>query len=94
MVDELVEPSSTEECTENIDEVKIAEMTLFERGNECVFSYAICVVLAVIALAINIGIWAYFVYSRWYLKKDVICVKFGTHTQCNCIQQSCAQTRI
>ena len=65
MVDELVEPSSTEECTENIDEVKIAEMALFEHGNECVFSYAICVVLAVIALAISIGIGAYFVYSRW-----------------------------
>ena len=25
----------TEECTENIDEVKIAGMTLFERGSEC-----------------------------------------------------------
>ena len=27
------------------------------------------------------GIGAYFVYSRWYLKKDVICVKFDTRTQ-------------
>ena len=42
----------------NIDEVKIAEMALSEHGDECVCSYAICVVLAVIALAISIGIGA------------------------------------
>ena len=89
-----VERSSTEECTENIDEVKIAEMALSEHGDECVCSYAICVVLAVIALAISIGIGAYFVYSRWYLKKDVIRVTFGTRIQWNCIQRSCAQGTI
>ena len=33
VVDELVE-----ECTENIDKVKIARMALFEHGNECVYS--------------------------------------------------------
>ena len=33
MVDKL-----TEECTENIDEVKTAEMVLFERESECVYS--------------------------------------------------------
>ena len=64
-----------EECTENIDEVKIAD------GNECVCSYTTCVVLAVIALAISIGIGAYFIYSRWYLKKDITQIKFGTRTQ-------------
>ena len=52
-----------EECTENIDEVKIAGMVLFENGNECVCSYTICVVLAVIALTISIGIGAYFGYK-------------------------------
>ena len=67
-----------EQCTENIDEVKIAD------GNECVCSYTICVVLAVIALAISIGIGAYLIYSRWYLKKDVTQIKFGTRTQWNC----------
>ena len=51
LLDKLVE-----ESTENIDEVKIAEMALFEHGNECVCSYTICVVLAAIALAISIGI--------------------------------------
>ena len=58
------------ECTENIDEVKIAEITSMEmrsagHENVCVCSYTICVILAVIALAISIGIGAYFVYSRW-----------------------------
>ena len=49
LVDKLVE-----ECTENIDEVKIAGMALFEHGNECVYSYTICVILTVIALTISI----------------------------------------
>ena len=64
MVDELVERSSTDrsfakECTENIDEVKIAD------ENECVCSYTISVALAVIALAISIQIGAHFACSRW-----------------------------
>ena len=29
----------------------------------------------------NIGIGNYFIYFHWYLKKDIICMKFGTHTQ-------------
>ena len=41
-----------EECTENIDEVKIAH------ENEYVCSYIICLVLVVITLAISIGIGA------------------------------------
>ena len=49
LVDKLIE-----ECTENIDEVKIAEKALLEHGNECVYSYKIYVILAVIALTINI----------------------------------------
>ena len=47
-------------CTENIDEVKITEMALFEHRNECVCcSYTICVIFAVIALTISIGTGAY-----------------------------------
>ena len=52
-----------------------AEMALFEHGNECICSYTICVI---------IGIGAYFVWkymNQWYLKKDVIRVKFGTGIQ-------------
>ena len=58
MVHELTERSSIEECTENIDEVKIAN------EKECVCSYAICIILAVIALEIGTGIGAYFAYSH------------------------------
>ena len=34
------------------------------------------VILAAIALAISIGVSAYFAYSCWYFKKDVIQIKF------------------
>ena len=50
-------------------------MALFEHGNECVCSYTICVMLVVIVLTISTEIGAYFVFSRWYLKKDVPCDK-------------------
>ena len=58
LVHELTERSSTEECTENIDEVKIAN------EKECVCSYTICIILAVKALEIDIGIGAYIAYSH------------------------------
>ena len=32
-----------EECTKNVEEVKIVKMALFERRNECVWSYIVCV---------------------------------------------------
>ena len=50
--------NSAEECTENIDEVKIAN------EKECVCSYTICIILAAIALEIGTGIGAYFAYSH------------------------------
>ena len=84
LVDKVIGRRSGEECTENIYEVKIDEMALYDHGNECVFPYATCVVLAVIALAISIGTGGYFAHkymNQWYLKKDVICVRCGTHTQ-------------
>ena len=59
-------------------------MALFAYGNECVCSCTICVILAVIASTISIEIGTYFAYkyiNQWYLKKNVIHVKFGTRTQ-------------
>ena len=59
-------------------------MALFEHRNECVCSFTICFILALIALTIRNGIGAYFAYKymdHWYLKKYLICVKFGTRTQ-------------
>ena len=88
LVDKLVA-----ECTENIDELKIAEITLTElhsskHENVCVRSYTICVILAVIALAISIRIGAYFAYSRWYLQKDATRIKFDTRNQWNCAENN------
>ena len=65
LVDKLVE-----ECIEKIDAAKIAGMALFEHGNECVCSYTVCVVLAVIALTIIIGIGAYFAYNYMNRNKE------------------------
>ena len=39
------------------------------------------IVLFSIFFTINTGIGSYFLYFHWYLKKDAICVKFGTRTQ-------------
>ena len=49
-----------EECTENIDEAELTGMAVLEDGNECVYSYTVCIILAAIALTICIGIGAYF----------------------------------
>ena len=74
MIDKLVE-----ECTENIEETK-----LVENENENKHRCSSCteyIVLFSLRFAINIGIATYFVFSRWYLKKDIPRVKFNTRTQ-------------
>ena len=73
--------SSAEECSENIDEIKIAEITLAGHENVCICSCTIYVVLIPMIFAISIGIGVYFTYSRWYLKKDITRTKSGTRTQ-------------
>ena len=65
LVDKLVE-----ECSENIDEAKLTEIALFEHWNECVCSYTVCIVLAVIALTVSIGLGAYFTYKHISLNKE------------------------
>ena len=45
-----------EECSENIDEAKLAGIALFEPWNKCVCSYTVCILLVVIALTVSIGI--------------------------------------
>ena len=64
LVDKLVE-----ECTENVDEVKIAGITLAGHENVCVCSCTIYFVLIAVIFTISIGISVYFVYSQWYSKK-------------------------
>ena len=65
LVDELVD-----ECDENIEEVKIAKITIAKNENsyKCSF-YIVYMVLFWIFFTINVGIIIYYVYSQWYLKK-------------------------
>ena len=58
LVDKLVE-----ECSENFDEAKLAGIALSEPGNEYLCSCTVCIVSAVIALTVSIGIGAYFTYT-------------------------------
>ena len=51
-----------EECAENIDEVKIAEITSSEDENKCKSSCTIYVVLIETIFTISIGIGTYFIY--------------------------------
>ena len=48
LVDKLIEHNSAEECTESIDEVKIAEIFLTGHENVYVSSYTICVILCLL----------------------------------------------
>ena len=71
-----------EECTEAVEEVKPAKITLAENENkyEC-SSCTLYIVLFSIIFTINVGIGTYFVYFHWHLKKDVPRIEFGTRTQ-------------
>ena len=77
LVDKLVE-----QCTENVEEVKLAKITLAE--NESKHKCSSCtqyIVLFSIIFTVNVGIGTYFIYFHWYLKKNVARVKLGTRTQ-------------
>ena len=60
MVDKLVE-----ECTVNIDEDKMARITLAEYEKECKSSWTLYIVLLSMILTINIGVATYFVYYKY-----------------------------
>ena len=82
LVDKIAERSSAEGCTENIEETRLVEITSSKKGNKCKCnSCMLYIVLFSISFTINVGIGSYFLCFYWYLKKCVICVKFGTCTQ-------------
>ena len=64
LVDKLVE-----ECTENVEEVKLAKITSAEHKNMCNSSCTIYVVLFSIIFTIKFGIGTYFVYYK-YMNRD------------------------
>ena len=82
LVNKLVACSSPEQCTENIEETRLVEITSAKNENKhkC-SSCTLYIVLVSIFFTINVGIGSYFLYFHWYLKKYVICVNFGTRTQ-------------
>ena len=71
-----------EECTETVEEVKLAKITSAENKNKhkC-SSCTLYIAFFSITFTINVGISTYFIYFHWYLNKDVIHFKFGTRTQ-------------
>ena len=73
LVNKLVERSSAEECTENIEETRLVEINSTECNsveNKCKHnSCTLYIVLFSIVFTINIGIGSYFLYFHWYLKK-------------------------
>ena len=70
------------ECTDTVEEVKLAKISLSEDKNKHKCSFCtLYIVLFSIIFTVNIRIGTYFDYLHWYLKKDVACVEFGTRTQ-------------
>ena len=70
-----------EECTENVEEVKLAKITSTKDKNKHKYSFCtLYIVLISVIFTVNVGIGSYLLYFYWYLKK-VTCVKFGTLTQ-------------
>ena len=78
LVDKLVD-----ECTETVDEVKLAKITLAENESENKYSSCpVYIVLIVVVFTIFIRITTYLVYYNWSLiKNNVSSIRFGTHTQ-------------
>ena len=77
IVDKLVEV-----CTETVEKVKLAKITLAENENR--YKYSSCtlyIVVMIVVFTICAGIGTYFFYYNWSLVKNVSCIKFNTHTQ-------------
>ena len=77
IVDKLID-----ECTETIEEVKLANITIFENGSCERSSCIVYIALMIVVFKIFTGITVYFVYYNWSLiKNNVSWIKFGTHKE-------------
>ena len=75
LVDKLVD-----ECTETVEEVKLAKITPFENRNN--YEYNSCrvyVILMIAVFTIFTGITVYLVYYNWSLINNIYCIKYSTH---------------
>ena len=70
-----------DECTETIEEVKLANIT-FTKNENSYYKFNSCkvyIVLMIVVFTIFIGITVYLVYYNWSLiKNNVCCIKFKT----------------
>ena len=78
----------TDECTETIEELKLANITLIELHsfeNENNYKYSSCkvyIVFMIVVFTIFTGITIYFVCYNWSLiKNDVSCIKFNARKE-------------
>ena len=71
-----------EECTENIEETRLVKINSSKNENKhkC-SSCTLHIALFSIFFTVSVGIGSHFLYFHCYLKKAVICVKFGTRTR-------------
>ena len=83
LVDKLID-----ECTETIEEVKLAKITpveLHSAENENSYKSSSCkvyIVFMIVVFTIYTGITIYFVYYNWSLiNNNVSCIKFNTHKE-------------
>ena len=72
-----------DECTETIEEVKLAKVTLAENENKDKYSSCtVYIVLMIVVFTIFTGITICFVYYNWSLiKNNVSCIKFNTQKE-------------
>ena len=78
LVDKLIK-----ECTETIEEVKLAKKTLAKNENKNKYSsWTVYIVLITVIFIIFTGITIYFVSYNWSLiKNNVFCIKFSNHKE-------------
>ena len=78
LVDKLID-----ECTETIEEVKLAKITLAENESENKYSSCtVYIVLMIVVFTIFTGITIYFIYYYLYLiKNNISCMRFNTHKE-------------
>ena len=77
IVDKLIN-----ECTETIEEVKLAEITIFENENNYKYNSCRVYIVLMIVFTIFTGITVYLVYYNWSLiKNNIPCIKFNTHKE-------------
>ena len=74
IVDKLID-----ECTETIEEVNLAKITLTENENENKYSSCrVYIVFMIVVFTIFIRITIYFIYYNWFLIKiNVSCIRFS-----------------